>query len=100
MALMRRTMRLSGRTGRFGPPSAGGVMARLAVARLVSAGIDPAPLLRQAGLTITQIEDIDAHIAAAGQVTLLNLAADALHDDLLGFHLAEGFELRLIDLLY
>jgi AraC-like DNA-binding protein len=100
MAFMRRIMRLSGRTGRVGPPSAGGVMARLAVARLVAAGIDPAPLLRQAGLTITQIEDIDAHIAADGQVTLLNLAADALHDDLLGFHLAEGFELRLIDLLY
>ena len=30
----------------------------------------------------------------------MNLAADALNDDLLGFHLAEEFELRLVDLLY
>jgi AraC-like DNA-binding protein len=93
-------MRSSGRTGRAKPPSAGGVMARLAVARLVAAGINPAPLLRQAGLTITQIEDTGAHVAADGQVTLLNLAADALDDDLVGFHLAEEFELRLVDLLY
>jgi AraC-like DNA-binding protein len=39
-------------------------------------------------------------MAADGQVILLNLAADALHDDLPGFDLAEGFELRLVDLLY
>jgi AraC-like DNA-binding protein len=39
-------------------------------------------------------------MAADGQITLLNLAADALGDDLLGFHLAEEFELRLVELLY
>ena len=50
-------MRSLGRTGRARPPSAGGVMARLAVARLVAAGIDPGPLLHRAGITVTQIED-------------------------------------------
>ena len=39
-------------------------------------------------------------MAADSQVVFLNLVADALHDDLLGFHLAEEFELRLVDLLY
>ena len=93
-------MRSLRRTGRAKPPSAGGVMARLAVARLVAAGIDPVPLLHRAGITVTQVEDTDAHMAADSQVVLLNLVADALHDDLLGFHLAEEFELRLVDLLY
>ncbi|MBM6580827.1 AraC family transcriptional regulator [Microvirga sp. BT689] len=93
-------MRSLGRTGRAKTPIAGGVMARLAVARLVAAGIDPAPLLHRAGIAVNQIEDTDAHMAANSQVFFLNLVADALHDDLLGFHLAEEFELRLVDLLY
>jgi AraC-like DNA-binding protein len=93
-------MRSSGTTARAKPPNAGGVMARLAVARLVAAGIDPAPFLRRAELTVIQIGDTNAHVAADSQVILLNLAANALDDDLLGFHLAEEFELRLVDLLY
>ena len=93
-------MRSLGMTVRARPPRCGGVMARLAVAHLIVAGIDPAPLLREAGLTVAQIEAVDAEIAADCQVALLNLAADALNDDLLGFHLAEEFELRLVDLLY
>jgi AraC-like DNA-binding protein len=75
-------------------------MARLAAAHLVAAGIDPGPIFRQAGLTVTQMKDAESYVAANCQVALLNLAADALHDDLLGFHLAEEFELRLVDLLY
>ncbi|UVF19590.1 AraC family transcriptional regulator [Microvirga terrae] len=82
------------------PPSAGGVMARLAVAHLITAGVDPALLLRQAGIALAQIDDTEAEIAADAQVTLLNLAADALRDDLLGFHLAREFELRQVGLLY
>ncbi len=82
------------------PPSTGGVMARLAAARLAAAGIDPAPLLQQAGITSTQVDDSDAEVAANTQVKLLNLAADALRDDLLGFHLALEFDLRKVGLLY
>ena len=97
---MSRIERSPVKTGRAKPPIAGGVMARLAVQRLAAAGIDAAPLLRRAGLTAAQIEDTRALMAADRQVHLLNLAADALHDDLLGFHLAEEFELRLVDRLY
>ncbi|WP_262267731.1 AraC family transcriptional regulator [Microvirga yunnanensis] len=75
-------------------------MARLAVARLTVAGIDPALLLRQAGIASAQVDDVEAEVAADAQVTLLNLAADALRDDLLGFHLAREFDLRQVGLLY
>jgi AraC-like DNA-binding protein len=75
-------------------------MARLAVARLMAASIDPAPLLHQAGLTSEQVDDADVGIGADRQVTLLNLASDALCDDLLGFHLAQSFDLRQGELLY
>ncbi|QRM28518.1 AraC family transcriptional regulator [Microvirga sp. VF16] len=75
-------------------------MTRLAIARLVAAGIDPAPLLDQTGITSAKIDDPDAWLAADGQVMLLNLAADALQDDLLGFHLAQEFDLRQAELLY
>ncbi|MGO4523656.1 AraC family transcriptional regulator [Microvirga sp. 2MCAF35] len=75
-------------------------MARLAVARLAGASVDPIPLLRQAGITPAQVDDTEAEVAADAQVTLLNLAADALRDDLLGFHLAREFDLRQVGLLY
>ena len=45
-------MRSLGMTVRARPQRCGGVMARLAVAHLIVAGIDPAPLLREAGLTV------------------------------------------------
>jgi AraC-like DNA-binding protein len=60
----------------------------------------PAPLLNQAGITSARIDDPDARLTADGQVRLLNLAADALRDDLLGFHLAREFDLRRVELLY
>lgn len=82
------------------PPSAGGVMARLAVARLTAAGIDPVPLLRKARITSDQIGDGEVWVAADAQIALLNLAANALQDDLLGFHLAREFDLRQGELLY
>lgn len=82
------------------PPTAGGGIARLAMARAVAAGIDPAPALHAAGLTAKEIEDPGTRLSVQSQVTLLNLLADALHDDMLGFHLAERFELREIGLFY
>jgi AraC-like DNA-binding protein len=82
------------------PPTASGGIARLAVARAIAAGIDPEPLVQKAGLTFALLEDRDARIGARNQITLLNLVASAVGDDLLGFHLAEDFDLREIGLLY
>ncbi len=45
-------------------------------------------LLRCAGLTLQSIEDPHARIGAESQIEFLKLVAEALHDPLLGFHLA------------
>ena len=68
--------------------------------RLREAGVPLAPLLSAAGLTIRQIDDHSARLPAQGQIRFLKLAAEALQDDLLGFHLAQDLELREIGLLY
>jgi AraC-like DNA-binding protein len=81
-------------------PSATGGIARLAYAQAKDAGLELAPLLKKAGLTIHQIEDPSIRLKVRNQISFLNLAAAALHDDLLGFHLAQSFELREIGLLY
>jgi AraC-like DNA-binding protein len=81
-------------------PSTAGVMTRQACALLRAAGIELAPLLAQAGLTMAQIEDPASRFPARSQVALLQLAADALRDDLLGFHLGRDSELREAGLLY
>jgi AraC-like DNA-binding protein len=81
-------------------PSATGGIARLVSARLIEAGIDPAPLLARAGLTVAQIDDRNARLSAQSQIKLLEFAADALQDDFMGFHLAQDYDLREIGLLY
>jgi AraC-like DNA-binding protein len=87
--------------GSFGRvPSAGGGIARLACERARHAGIRIGPLLAQAGLTAAEIEDHQARFATRSQIRLLELVAQALQDDLLGFHLASEFDLREIGLLY
>lgn len=75
-------------------------MARLAATRLRAAGIDPGPLLTQAGLTLAQVVDNGAWVDAGRQVSFLNLAADALPDPMLGFHLAREFDIRQAGMLY
>src|SRR5687768_6939211 len=82
------------------PPGAAGLVTHLAVARVRAADLDPDPLLGKAGLSLSQLQDRDARLDAASQIAFLNLVADALPDELLGFHLAEAFELREADLLY
>ncbi len=81
-------------------PTATGGIARLAAARALEAGITLDPLLRQAGLTAAEMADTSVRIAVMKQVTWLNLVAAALGDDLLGLHLAQDFDLRLVGLLY
>ena len=81
-------------------PSATGGIARLAYARAKEAGIALPQLLADSGLTVAQIEDRHARLKVKAQITFLGLVADALGDDLLGFHLAHSFDLREIGLLY
>lgn len=81
-------------------PSATGGIARLVCDRVRGAGVPLHPLLSKAGLTAEQIADRSMRLKARSQIRLLALAADALHDDLLGFHLARDYDLREIGLLY
>src|SRR5262249_13888448 len=81
-------------------PSAAGGIARLACERLRSEGQEVAGVLAGAGLTAADIADRRRHLAAAGQIKLLELAAIELHDDFLGVRLARDFELGEIGLLY
>jgi len=81
-------------------PSAAGTLSRLACARAKEAGIDVAPLMAKAGVTSRQVEDDNVWLTVRGQLKFLELIADALQDDFLGFHLARDFDLREIGLLY
>ena len=81
-------------------PRAEGTLSRLAIERAKAAGIDVTPLMVKAGVTRQQIEEEDVSLAAQGQIKLVELIADALQDDLLGFHLARDVDLRELGLLY
>ena len=81
-------------------PTAQGGLSRLAADRVRTAGIKIEPLLSRVGLTIEQINDPERRISASNQIAFLQAAAEALNDDLLGFTLAEKFDLRDLGLLY
>jgi AraC-like DNA-binding protein len=81
-------------------PSATGGIARLVTARLREAKIPPKPLLTQVGLTLAQIDNSETRVPVQSQIRLLELAAEALDDDLLGFRLARDCELRQLGLIY
>ena len=81
-------------------PSASGGIARMVYARLLEHGIPAAPLLSKAGLSVEQIDDRSARLRVRSQIRFLQLAAEALQDDLLGFHLARDYDLREIGLFY
>jgi hypothetical protein len=57
-------------------------------------------LLRKAGLTPLQIDNPELRVPVRCQIKFVDLAARALGDELLGFHLAQTAELREIGLLY
>jgi AraC-like DNA-binding protein len=88
-------------TSRFSDvPKASGGITRLALERLRQRGVNATPLLRRAGLSVSDVKDPHVRLSVAGQIKFLEAAADALGDPLLGFHLARGFELRQIGLVY
>jgi hypothetical protein len=81
-------------------PVASGGMSRLAYRHARAAGIDLEAELLKAGLTHAQINNPREPIKVRDQIKFLNLAASALDDDFLGFHLAQECDLREIGLLY
>ena len=81
-------------------PTAQGGLSRLAIARLKSAGVPVAPLLKRVGLTPEVIADPEERLSVRSQITLLDEAAIALQDDCLGFTLAREFDPRALGLLY
>jgi AraC-like DNA-binding protein len=81
-------------------PSATGGIARLACARLEETGKDPAVILSKAGVTPEVARDPAIRMEVRTQIKLLQLAAEELQDDLLGFRLARDFDLREIGLTY
>lgn len=81
-------------------PTATGGIARLAWLRAREAGLEVELLLRKAGLTQQQMEDRSTRVNVRDQIKFLELASQALKDDLLGFHLGQNFDLREVGLLY
>jgi len=86
---------------RFGAiPSAVGTLTRLACAQARAAGVDVDPLLEKASITQQQIDDPSVRLNVRDQIRFVNLAASALQDDFLGFHLAQSADHREAGLLY
>jgi AraC-like DNA-binding protein len=86
---------------RFGAiPSATGGITRLACARLRELGRDVRPVLSGAGLTLREADDPTTRLEVQTQIKVLELAAEELRDEFLGFHLARNFDLREIGLVY
>ena len=81
-------------------PSATGGIARLACARLDEMGKDPTVLLSKVGLTPEAARDPAVRLEVRTQIKLLDLAAEEVQDEWLGFHLARSFDLREIGLVY
>jgi AraC-like DNA-binding protein len=81
-------------------PSATGGIARLACARMRAAGKGMASVLSGAGLTAAEVDDPKLRLEVRTQIKVLDLAAQELDDECLGFNLARSFELREIGLLY
>ena len=81
-------------------PTATGAIARLAYAYAGRADIPLKPLLKSAGLSYQQINDRGARLSVQQQIEFLNVAAKALGDEFLGFHLAQLPDLRELGMLY
>ena len=81
-------------------PSATGAVARLACERLREFGKDAAAVLAKAGATTEQAYNDTVRLDVHKQIRILELAAEELGDEILGFHLGRNFELREIGLVY
>ena len=93
-------MKLARSDGFNSIPSATGGIARLACARLEEMGKDPTVILSKVGLTPEGARDPAVRLEVRTQIKLLELAAEEVQDEWLGFHLARSFDLREIGLVY
>jgi AraC-like DNA-binding protein len=80
--------------------STAGLITRLAYELARERQADVESLLAKAGLSRKQIDDPNIRIEVRKQIKFLNVVAEAIDDDLLGFHLSQTFDLRKIGLLY
>lgn len=81
-------------------PTATGGLARLAYGRALRAGVELKPLLKKAGLTEQQMKDGRIRLAVNHQIQFLNVVANALRDEFLGFRLAQLLDLRELGLIF
>jgi AraC-like DNA-binding protein len=81
-------------------PTAAGGIARAAYARAALCLPDGAALAKRAGIMPKELEDPSFRIPVERQITFLNLVAERLPDEFLGFHLAKEIDLRELGLLY
>ena len=81
-------------------PIAKGGLARVALARVESAGLPVAPILKRVGVTPELVAEPERGLSVRSQIALLDEAAIALKDDCIGFTLARDFDPREIGLLY
>jgi AraC-like DNA-binding protein len=81
-------------------PTASGLMTRLAYAQAKTRGVALEPLLKASGFTQRQVEDPHLRVGVRAQIKFVNLVADTLKDEFLGFHIAQLPDLREIGLLY
>jgi AraC-like DNA-binding protein len=81
------------------PMASGGLM-RLAYGYATKKELEVGSLLKKAGLTPQHVDNPALRLNVKNQVAFLNLVADAAGDELLGFHLAQDFDLREIGMLY
>jgi AraC-like DNA-binding protein len=81
-------------------PTAAGGIARAAYAHSVQSISNIKSLAGLAGLSLGQLEDSSLRIGVDHQIKFLNVLADALDDEFLGFHLASEVDLREAGLLY
>ena len=81
-------------------PSATGGIARLACTRLGELGKDATAVIAQVGARAEQVFDDAIRLEVSKQIKILELVSEELRDGLLGFHLARGFEVREVGLVY
>ncbi|MGO4574238.1 AraC family transcriptional regulator ligand-binding domain-containing protein [Microvirga sp. 2TAF3] len=88
------------RKGLAALPTAVGVLSRLAAERAIQAKIDVGPILNRAGLPTTLISESNVRVSARSQILFLNMIAEVLDDNLLGFHIAQDFDIRELGSFY
>src|SRR5271156_5447898 len=81
-------------------PMAMGGLARIALAYAEDKGIDVEPILKVSSLSRKQISDPQKRLEVRHQIKFVEVVAETVGDDFLGFHLSRDYDLRLMGLLY